>query len=128
MPVWHLKSSNSKLLSWNEKSWGKRLLLRFTARTRAPVSTPYSSARSPSSMTFSPGSKQIRLAMRSTGIMLSALVMIWIVHRDIVLSRRGLSPFVGLIVGSSLKQRNLTNDFDGLPDAGILGTVVQESE
>jgi hypothetical protein len=38
VPVWHFKFSNSKSLSLNEKSSGKRLLLRFAARMSAPVS------------------------------------------------------------------------------------------
>lgn len=58
VPFWNIKSDfsllNSSLVSWNIKSGGKRLILRFTALFKLPVVTWYNSAKSRSSITRCP--------------------------------------------------------------------------
>ena len=63
-----LKLENSSAVRRNEKSSGKRLRLRRTAWLRTFVSTPYSSARSESMITFSPRMVRIFRATTSIGV------------------------------------------------------------
>ena len=66
MPIWHLEHSSR--FNRNIKSSGKRSRLRFTCRLSCPTSTPYSSARSRSSMTCTPRIVRIRERMASTPV------------------------------------------------------------
>src|SRR5262249_35507156 len=59
-----LKASCSARVSWNMKSAGNRTRLRLTAWLSARVGTPYSAARSPSSMTLASRRTRIRRSMR----------------------------------------------------------------
>ena len=96
MPIWHLEHSSR--VSWNMKSSGKRSMLRLTCLFSWLTSTPYNSAKSLSSITWTPRIVKIRERIKSE-FDNSCMVSSFMSYKILVLKCLNYIIFASIIIG-----------------------------